>query len=319
MRRPLVTLGVPVFRGQEDLPQTLECLRTQTYDNLEILVSVDGGDIASAEAAHPFLSDSRFRLVVQSERLGWAGNSDWTIQNRRGEYYLYQQHDDDVSPTYIADLLAYAEQHPSAVICYAEMELAGLVEGRVRHEPILGDPLTRALTFIERLDSSAFRGMIRGGALDKTSGLQVTDYESFDSFYLLMTELALLGEFHFVEGPTYYRRLHGDNLHLKWYNWSPEQKRAAWAMLAAHLLEIVVPLGATMSERRHIFDTVVERFAVPREGRHMFPNLSKPEARLDMIESICRRLRCGKLQEADVGASWDELERWAAGNFAPAG
>jgi len=28
---PLVTIGVPVYRGQDALPVTLECVRTQTY------------------------------------------------------------------------------------------------------------------------------------------------------------------------------------------------------------------------------------------------------------------------------------------------
>jgi glycosyltransferase involved in cell wall biosynthesis len=94
MTNPLVTVGVPVYAGQDMLPALLECLRAQTYRNIEILISVDGADQASAEACKPFLQqDSRFRMYVQPSRLGWAGNTDWTMRQRRGDFYVYQQHD----------------------------------------------------------------------------------------------------------------------------------------------------------------------------------------------------------------------------------
>ena len=44
MNSPLVTVGVPVYQGQQELPVTLECLRTQTYPDLDVLISVDAGD-----------------------------------------------------------------------------------------------------------------------------------------------------------------------------------------------------------------------------------------------------------------------------------
>lgn len=98
MTGPLVTLGLPVYRGDQMLPAILECLRTQTYPHLDILISIDAADQASAEVCRPFLAmDARFRMHVQASRLGWAGNTDWTIRNRRGEFYSYQQHDDLIS------------------------------------------------------------------------------------------------------------------------------------------------------------------------------------------------------------------------------
>ena len=86
MAGPLVTIGVPVYRGQDAVAVTLECIRAQTYPKLDVLISVDGSDAATAQACQPFLSDPRFRLHVQPARLGWAGNTDWTMRNRRGDF-----------------------------------------------------------------------------------------------------------------------------------------------------------------------------------------------------------------------------------------
>jgi glycosyltransferase involved in cell wall biosynthesis len=196
MTNPRVTLGVPVYRGQETLPVLLECLRTQSYKNIDVLISVDGGDQASAEACKPFLrQDSRFRMHVQSSRLGWAGNTDWTMRRRSGDFYIYQQHDDLISPTYIADLVEASARWPNAVICFSKLQFTGQRDWGISVPSLLGDPTARALSYLRRLDWVPFRGLIRGSALDKTSGLLLSDFDPFDSLgteWRFMAELSLL-------------------------------------------------------------------------------------------------------------------------------
>jgi glycosyltransferase involved in cell wall biosynthesis len=269
LNSPLVTVGVPVYRGQQELPVTLECLRTQTYPNLDVLISVDAADQESARACEPFLRrDARFRLQIQPSRLGWAGNTDWTMRERRGEFYIFQQHDDQVSPTYVADLVEAASRAPSAAICFAEVHTSGLQTMVSRGFQLLGAPVERAKTYLQTLDCVPFRGLIRGSALASTSGLLLSDFDPFDSCgteMRFMAQLALWGEFRFVPGPVYYKRLHGANLHLKRQSWSERQKQLAWATLAAWMIEVVAPAGRDPEERRRLFNIVLARFLVPND------------------------------------------------------
>jgi hypothetical protein len=88
--------------------------------------------------------------------------------------------------------------------------------------PFSGPPIERAAAYLESLEHVPLRGLIRGSALASTSGLLLSDFDPFDSFgteIRFMAELALLGEFRFVPGPTYFKRMHGANLHLKRENW----------------------------------------------------------------------------------------------------
>jgi glycosyltransferase involved in cell wall biosynthesis len=268
MSGPLVTIGVPVYQGQDDLPITLECLRTQSYSNLDVLISVDAGDQQSAQACEPFLRrDPRFRMQIQPSRLGWAGNTDWTMRERRGAFYIFQQHDDQVSPTYVADLVESALRYPDAAICYAKVQSTGITNQVMHGVPLLGQPIERVLTCLKFMDHAAFRGLIRASALARTSGLLLSDFDPFDSYgteMRFLMELALLGEFRFVPGPTYYKRLHGANLYLKREKWSEHQKQRAWGCLAAWIVEVVVPAGRSQQERRRMFDMVIGRFLVPR-------------------------------------------------------
>ena len=268
MTNPLVTLGVPVYRGHDTLPVLLECLRTQSYKDIEVLISVDGADQASAEACKPFLrQDPRFRMHVQPSRLGWAGNTDWTMRQRRGAFYIYQQHDDLLSPTYIADLVEAAARWPNAVICFSKLQFTGQMDEETSVPSLLGDRTARALSYLRRLDWVPLRGLIRGSALDKTSGLLLSDFDPFHSLgteHRFMAELSLLGEFRFVEGPTYFKSCHGKNLTIEREGWSREHLLTSTACYAAWMIEVIAPAGASLEERRRMFKMTLNRFL----GRH---------------------------------------------------
>jgi hypothetical protein len=298
MSGPLVTIGVPVYQGQDDLPTTLECLRTQSYSNLDVLISVDAADQTSAHACEPFLrGDPRFRMQIQPSRLGWAGNTDWTMRERRGVFYIFQQHDDQVSPTYVADLVEAALRYPDAAICYAEVQSRGVTSQVMRGVPLLGDPVERVLTCLKFMDHAAFRGLIRGTALARTSGLLLSDFDPFDSYgteMRFLMELALLGEFRFVPGPIYYKRLHGANLYLKREKWPEHKKQLAWACLAAWALEVIAPAGRSEAERRRTFDMVLDRFMMPRDP---WKRLKDPVRRL-------ARSRSTALHPLRVAVDW---------------
>jgi glycosyltransferase involved in cell wall biosynthesis len=311
---PLVTIGMPVYRGQDVLPVTLECIRAQSYQNLDVLISVDADDQSSAQACEPFLRlDPRFRMQIQPSRLGWAGNTDWTMRERRGDFYIYQQHDDQVSPTYVADLVAAAIRSPGSVICFAKMQCSGLLSVTQYGVQLSGSPLDRIRDYLETLDCVPFRGLMRGSALARTSGLLLSDSDPFDSYGTenrLMAELALQGDFQFVPGPTYYKHMHGSNFNLKREKWSKQQKLLAWACLAAWMMEVVVPAGRDLDERRTLFDSVLDRFLVAKDNpwKRLIPvarRLALTEAKaLQPVRAFVHRLKQNKRIATSVAGRW---------------
>jgi hypothetical protein len=148
------------------------------------------------------------------------------------------------------------------------------------------------LQYLESLDCVPFRGLIRGSALARTSGLLLSDFDPFDSFgteIRFMAELSLAGEFCFVQGPTYYKRVHGANLHLKRESWSEHQRQLAWASLAAGMVEVIVPAGRSPEECGRLFNSVLIRFLVPSDPWRW---LTAPARRLASTQSkALHRLR----------------------------
>lgn len=264
-----------------------------------MLISVDADDQQSAQACGPFLRrDPRFRMQVQQSRLGWAGNTDWTMRQRRGDFYIFQQHDDQVSPTYVADLVEAAIRSPGAAVCFAKMDWSGDSNFTQFGFSLTGSPVKRALAYLESLDTSPFRGLLRSSSLARTSGLLLSDFDPFDSFgteIRLLAELAIQGDFRFVPGPTYYKRMHGANLHLKRENWTDRQRIMAWSCLIAWMIEVIVQAGKDSGERRRMFDTVLDRFLVAK---------ANPWGLVSPVTRRLARSRADALYPARVFMDW---------------
>lgn len=297
MTDPLVTVAVPVYRGQGALPVLLECLRKQAYKNIDVLISIDNGDLATAETCKPFLQqDSRFRMHVKSTRLGWAGNTNWTMRHSRGDFYIYQQHDDLISPTYISDLVDAARRWPDSAICFSKLRYVGSRSWEISVPSVMGDRVARALDYLRRLDWVPFRGLIRGRAMDSTSGLLLSDFDPFDSLgteIRFMAELALAGEFRFVPGPTYFKTWDGKNLSAARSDWSRSHRIKATACWAAWMIEVITPAGTSLRDRLRLFMITLDRFA-------------RVQGRLGWITSVL-------LNEVRAGVSaemiWTQLKR----------
>ena len=107
-----ITVGVPVYRGADQVATALRSLQQQTFQDFDVVISIDGNDEASAEACQPFLADPRFRMVVQPERLDWYGNFNWLLGQELHEFFCYRQHDDTTAPEFFEVLLRAADANP---------------------------------------------------------------------------------------------------------------------------------------------------------------------------------------------------------------
>lgn len=293
MTQPLVSIGMPVFRGVGLIEETLRVVLDQTYQNIEVILSVDGSDEESAEVCKPFLSDERVRMTVQSQQLGWAGNIRWTMDQHRGDYFVYHQQDDGLSPNYIEALVQVAEAHPEISVCYAPMDVV-TPEGHHwvdRHKSITGSPISRVLTHLERMDTSMFRGLTRSSMARRTNSLTAGPFESFATDLVFNAELLLHGEFRLVADATYFKRVLKTGTHIKWYTWEESRKAAAWASFGARMLATLMPAGKTAIERWHLFLVIADRFITPRGGqRWIFCALTDTDhaARWAVLEAMIR-------------------------------
>src|SRR2546423_5375709 len=147
-KAPHVTIGVPVYRGELFIEETLRSIQNQTHQGIEVIISLDGPEPASEELCQPFLKDSRFRLVIQPERLGWVGNINWLMTQVETPYWFFHQQDDLVDPQYIEVLLDYAQRTPEAAVVYCDIIAFGSLSGKFVQPSVTGTASARLLALL---------------------------------------------------------------------------------------------------------------------------------------------------------------------------
>jgi glycosyltransferase involved in cell wall biosynthesis len=269
MTQPRILIGMPAFRGANVIGEALHSISNQDHPDFSVLISVDGGDSETAAACAPFLADSRFSLVMQDRRLGWAGNINWLMSQPDYDLFCYWQHDDYTSPNYISELLRISTTRPSAVCYFSGIQWIGVLTSWVVVPSVTGFTINRSLSIFETLNGVPLRGLIRKGAIDRVGPIRLTDFDSAFEEFIWVAKLAREGNLQYVEGPVYFKRAYDESTHAKWHRKDRLWRRAVWLEFGLGMLETIWPLVSVV-ERVTAFATVLDRLCIPREGRFLF-------------------------------------------------
>ena len=292
MSKPRITVGLPIYQAADHIEGTLQCLQSQTYQNFEAIISVDGADGMSAEKCRPFLQDSRFRMVVQPRRLDWFGNLNWLLQQPSHEFFCFRQHDDTTAPEFFETLLEAADAAPRAAIVYADCQWTGGRSDVEIVESITGETLQRLLAYIELIPAAQVRGLIRRDAIAQAGLVRTDEFRGLTQVFSWLAKLLRWGDFVRVPLPIYYKLDHAANYYKNWVNWPDERKRAAWTTLFTGLLDAAIPACRTQEERAFMLHVILDRVAVFRPGRpYLYTPGTDPESCGRLISECFDRLR----------------------------
>jgi glycosyltransferase involved in cell wall biosynthesis len=294
-----ITVGMPVYQGQDYVAEALRSLQAQTHTDFDVIISIDGGDDVSAEACRPFLADSRFRMVVHAERLDWVGNFNWLLQQPMGDFFCYRQHDDTAAPEFFATLLAAAEQRPDAAIVYADCQFFGESDRLEATPSIEGKTLQRLSLFIENIAPTACRGLVRKAALMQAGPVGVDAYRSNQQIFVWLLKVLRWGAFLRVPEPIYFRRIHADNYHKQNAVRSDDLKLDDWTTLFTGFLQAVQPCCKSVEQRLYFQHYILDRLCIRRQGRSFWVRPARIE------DSGKFMLRCFERLEAEgLGHLW---------------
>ncbi len=115
---PLISLIIPVYKTGKYLPDCINTILAQTYQNFEILLINDGSPDNSGEVCDRLaLTDPRIR-VFHKENGGVSSARNLGLDNAKGEYIAFVDSDDGVSPTFLEERYRNAvDTESDASIC----------------------------------------------------------------------------------------------------------------------------------------------------------------------------------------------------------
>jgi glycosyltransferase involved in cell wall biosynthesis len=209
-----VTIGVPVFNGAGYLEDCLDSLVTQTYDDIEILISDNASTDRTQDICRAYCErDERVRYYRQPQNRGVAANYRFLVDQAGGEFFKWAAYDDVCGPQFVERCIAALDQSPTDVLAFPSTTFidsageplprhdAGV---RWRNHPKPVGRLNDLLADRTRSFAKWQFGLIRRDVLART-GL-IRNYDCSD--LVLMAELALLGGFSKVDEPLFRLRIH---------------------------------------------------------------------------------------------------------------
>jgi glycosyltransferase involved in cell wall biosynthesis len=115
--KPLISIGLPVYNGEDYVRQALDSLLAQSYTNLEINISDNASTDHTEEICRLYSAkDKRIRYYRNSQNLGILPNWRRVLELASGDYFMWAAHDDHWSENYLQTLLQCLLDNPKAIL-----------------------------------------------------------------------------------------------------------------------------------------------------------------------------------------------------------
>jgi glycosyltransferase involved in cell wall biosynthesis len=117
-----VTIGVPIYKRLNYLPDVLRIVAAQDYPNVELLVSdngMNGRRVHEIVAAH-YARPHRVRQNPSTVPMSLHFNQ--IINDAAGDYFVLLADDDEISANYVSELLRLMERNPQTAVAFGIQE-----------------------------------------------------------------------------------------------------------------------------------------------------------------------------------------------------
>lgn len=116
---PKVSIGVPVYNGENFLAQTLDSLLQQTYQDYELIISDNASTDSTEQICRAYAAkDKRVKYHRYEVNKGAAWNFNNTFHLANGKYFKWAAHDDLHEPRFVERCVEVLENKPEVVLCF---------------------------------------------------------------------------------------------------------------------------------------------------------------------------------------------------------
>jgi glycosyltransferase involved in cell wall biosynthesis len=225
---PKLSIGLPVYNAEAFLPQALDSLLQQTFEDFEIVVCDNASTDSTEQICRSYAGrDPRIRYFRNVTNLGAIANFNKTFELASAPLFKWAAHDDLHRNDYLENCIRLLDNDPAAVLAHSGTAFIGengqefpfdtitasYIDPKTgAHQkpdsPTIGDspiPAARFWQVISRARwGSHMFAVIRRDALQRTQLLP--NFAGSDR--AMLAELALLGRFRAVPERLFLKRFH---------------------------------------------------------------------------------------------------------------
>lgn len=290
-RSPCVSIGMPVYNGENYLEEAINSILGQTFTDFELIISDNASTDRTEEICSIYASrDSRIRYYRNEENLGASANYNRVFELANGKYFKWMAHDDLCAPEFLEKCVKVLDQDPAVILAFTgtkEIDETGIVIGEYAPKPNLGagTPHERFYESVCLPNScTSVFGLVRSDVLRRTR--LIGNYVSSDR--PLLGELSLRGRFYEIPEYLFFKRVHPEahwkvystrHLRQRWYDPNKVTKLTFphWRLLWEHLFSIK---RVRLSRSERIWCNLTMLWWIRKHWRYLARNLILQEPRL---------------------------------------
>ncbi|MGE5656560.1 MAG: glycosyltransferase [Actinomycetota bacterium] len=117
---PLVSICIPTYNGEAFIAEAIQSAFSQTYPNIEVIVSDDGSTDNTIKIAQSFQNQTSidYRIILH-RNYGLAQNWNFCISQAQGQYIKFLFQDDLLAPDCVTQMVELAQQDPEIGLVFS--------------------------------------------------------------------------------------------------------------------------------------------------------------------------------------------------------
>jgi len=210
LKEPVISVGMPVYNGEQYISEALESILGQSIRDFELIISDNASTDSTPEICRKYSRlDSRIVYIRQKRNIGGPRNWNFVFKQSRGKYFKWASANDVCHPRMLEICKKVLDERKDVVLSYPKTRM-------IDSKGIIGDKYEDGLDLQEDVAAKRFKkllikidlnnaqnGLIRSKSLKRTALEGV--YQNGD--LTLMAELALYGKFVEIPEFMFFRRV----------------------------------------------------------------------------------------------------------------
>jgi len=221
----LITIGIPVFNGENFIEKCINSVLNQTFKDFELLISDNASTDKTFEICKKFeASDKRIKYFRQSNNIGALNNFHYLLKESRGDYFAFLAVDNYYQNNYLKKCISILEISKNIVGVMGKVKIdegyqdsfskekkmlkkLGLSYRPLQEIFIEGDYDTRIKICLRKIPWQLFYSLFRTEELRKS----FSDEFFVGSDATLLLNIVKFGEIKTINDTTFFSYPHGES------------------------------------------------------------------------------------------------------------
>ena len=205
-----VSIGLPVYNGENFLKYALDSLLSQTFRDFEIIISDNASTDNTPKICQEYvLKDKRIRYIRQNNNMGALWNFNFVLKQSNKEYFIWVSSDDKLHPEFLQKNIDILEKNKNVVCSIGDVIYSDVINYEFKSnndtkktfrqryvKSTYGTYESKVRTYLKFFQASMIYGLYRRDKLQKS----ITINKIFLAFDLsIILNVLKYGDFHVID------------------------------------------------------------------------------------------------------------------------